>query len=254
MYSRGHLCAAIREIASASRTIAFSSLGTEPWPARPRAVQPQPGDALLGGLQQVGARARPVAVGDGDAVAADLADRLGDALEELGVVLDDVVRPLDAAGLLVGEERDDQVARRLGAGRGRGGARWPGSSRPCPSCRPRRGPRRSRRAPRRRTGRPASRRRSPGTTSRWPCTHRRRAVAVLALEPDDHAGPARVALEDRAAPGRPRAAARRRTRRPRAPPARCRRRSWWCRSGSAPGRCGRPRRQGWWAALTGSPP
>ena len=38
MNSRGHLWAAIREIASASRTIAFSSLGTEPCPARPCAV------------------------------------------------------------------------------------------------------------------------------------------------------------------------------------------------------------------------
>ena len=42
-------------------------------------AQPQPGDALLGGLQQVGAGRLAVAVGDGDAVAADLADRLGHA-------------------------------------------------------------------------------------------------------------------------------------------------------------------------------
>ena len=40
-------------------------------------------------------------------------------------------------------------------------ARWPAASRRSPSCRPRRGPRRSRRAPRRRTGAPTTRRRRP---------------------------------------------------------------------------------------------
>ena len=76
--------------------------------------EPEPGDALLGGLQQVGAPLTPVAVGDGDAVAADLADRLGDALEDLGVLGDHEVRALGAAGLLVREEHDDQVAGRSG--------------------------------------------------------------------------------------------------------------------------------------------
>ncbi len=38
MNSRGHLWVAILPIASARRTMAFSSLGTEPWPARPWAV------------------------------------------------------------------------------------------------------------------------------------------------------------------------------------------------------------------------
>ena len=80
--------------------------------------QPQPGDALLGGLQEVGAPLPAVAVGQGDAVAADLADRLGDALEDLGVVGDEEVRPLGAAGLLVGEEDDDEVAWGHGAGAG----------------------------------------------------------------------------------------------------------------------------------------
>ena len=35
MYSLGHSWAAMRPMAAASRTMAFSSLGTEPWPARP---------------------------------------------------------------------------------------------------------------------------------------------------------------------------------------------------------------------------
>ena len=35
MYSRGHSWAAIRPMAAASRTMAFSSLGTDPCPARP---------------------------------------------------------------------------------------------------------------------------------------------------------------------------------------------------------------------------
>ena len=69
--------------------MAFSSLGTEPWPARPWARQPQPGDALLGGLQQVGALLAARRGRHGDAVAADLADRLGDALEQLGVLVDE---------------------------------------------------------------------------------------------------------------------------------------------------------------------
>src|SRR5665811_2457674 len=38
MYSRGHTCASIRPIAPARRTMAFSSLGTDPCPARPWAV------------------------------------------------------------------------------------------------------------------------------------------------------------------------------------------------------------------------
>ncbi len=47
--------------------------------------------------------------------AADLADRLGAALEELRVVVDQPVRAEPAAGLLVGHERQHDVARRLAA-------------------------------------------------------------------------------------------------------------------------------------------
>ena len=97
-----------------------------------------------------------------DAVAADLADRLGDALEQLGVVVDDVVAALDAAGLLVGEEGERRCRAAAWPRVGRGRGCWRGSSRPCPSCRPRRGPRCSRRAARPRAGRPASRRRWRG--------------------------------------------------------------------------------------------
>ncbi len=64
-----------------------------------------PDEGLLPDLQQVGA-----AVADGDRVAAHLADGLGGAGEPLGAVLHDACRALDAAVLLVGEERHDHVA------------------------------------------------------------------------------------------------------------------------------------------------
>ncbi|GES33176.1 hypothetical protein San01_56640 [Streptomyces angustmyceticus] len=48
--------------------------------------------------------------------AADLADRLRDALEEVRVVVDEVARAVGAARLLVREERQHDVARRLAAG------------------------------------------------------------------------------------------------------------------------------------------
>ena len=105
--STGHSCAPIRATAAASRVTALSGLTCEPWPARPWATSRSHDDALLGGLQQVRAAAAEV-----DREAADLADRLGDALEQLGVVVDGVVRAVAAAGLLVGEEGEDDVARR----------------------------------------------------------------------------------------------------------------------------------------------
>src|SRR5450759_2523255 len=72
----------IRTIASASRTIAFSSFGTDPWPARPRRR------AAIGRLQL-------------DRVPADLADRLGAVREQLGPVPYDPLRSPDTARLLV---------------------------------------------------------------------------------------------------------------------------------------------------------
>ncbi len=49
---------------------------------------------------------------DGHAEAADLADRLGHAFEEIGVVVHYPAGTPAAAGFLVGQERDDDVARR----------------------------------------------------------------------------------------------------------------------------------------------
>src|SRR5690348_17472021 len=45
-----------------------------------------------------------------------LADRLGAAVEQLGVVLDEVAGSEPTAGLLVGDEREDDVAGRLAPG------------------------------------------------------------------------------------------------------------------------------------------
>ena len=67
--------------------------------------EPDPDQRLLAHLQQV----RP-AIADSDRVAADLADRLRRAREPLGLVLDDERGALDSAVLLVGEEREDEVA------------------------------------------------------------------------------------------------------------------------------------------------
>ena len=45
--------------------------------------------------------------------AADLAERVADAVEEIGVLLDEVLRTELAACLLVAREREDQIASRL---------------------------------------------------------------------------------------------------------------------------------------------
>ena len=125
--------------------------------------QAHPGHALLRGLEQVQALAA-----DGHAEAADLADRLGHALEEIGVVVHEPAGALAAAGLLVGQEREDDVARRPCGPRPGAAAVPRGSSRPCPSCRPRRGPRRSPRAISPENGCTRQSAASAGTTSRWP--------------------------------------------------------------------------------------
>ena len=102
--------------------------------------------------------------------------------------------PVTPAGLLVGDERDDHVARRPRHRCAPHCRTTTAASRPCPSCRPRRGPRRSRPGSRRRTGRPSSRRGRPG---------RRRggraaaAPAATGRSPSirrDHGGPARLRL------------------------------------------------------------
>jgi len=68
--------------------------------------QPHPGLALLGGHDRVQAQV----LVHGVAEAADLADRLGAAVEQLTMVLGDPVRTELAAGLLIGEEGQDDVA------------------------------------------------------------------------------------------------------------------------------------------------
>ncbi len=73
----------------------------------------QPGQALLRRLQEV--RALTVEV---DGETPDLADGLGDALEQVGAVFHQPLRALGAGGLLVGEEREHEVARRARAGAG----------------------------------------------------------------------------------------------------------------------------------------
>jgi hypothetical protein len=79
----------------------------EPRPVRRDAAgdEPHPEEGLLPRLQEV----RPPAA-HGDRIAADLADRLGGPGEELGAVVDEPARADAAARLLIGEERDDDVA------------------------------------------------------------------------------------------------------------------------------------------------
>ena len=74
----GHSWRPIRATVSASSVTALSAWSMEPWPAVPARGQAHPGHALFRGLQQVEALAA-----DGRAEPADLADRLGDALEEV---------------------------------------------------------------------------------------------------------------------------------------------------------------------------
>ena len=70
--------------------------------------QPHPGEALLGRLHGVD----PL-VADGDAEPADLADRLGHALEQVRMLLDEEFGTPVAARLLVGGEGEHDVAVRL---------------------------------------------------------------------------------------------------------------------------------------------
>ncbi len=76
-------------------------------PCRAARREPQPGHSLLRRLHQV----EPLAT-ERDAEAANLADRLGAALEEVRVVVHQPARAVPAARFLVREEREDHVARR----------------------------------------------------------------------------------------------------------------------------------------------
>ncbi|GAA5017179.1 hypothetical protein GCM10025734_67580 [Kitasatospora paranensis] len=71
--------------------------------------EPHPVHALLRRLDQV----QPDLVVDGEGEAPDLADALGDALEQLGVLVDQEAGAVGAAGLLVRDEGEDEVARGL---------------------------------------------------------------------------------------------------------------------------------------------
>ena len=74
--------------------------------------QPHPQHGLLGRLDQVEPALTAVAARHRQREPADLADRLGDAVEQVGPVVDQPVAAVLAAGLLVGEEREHQIARR----------------------------------------------------------------------------------------------------------------------------------------------
>ena len=81
--------------------------------ARPPAGgQPHPLHRLLGGLDQVERALAALAARDRQREPADLTDRLGDAFEQVGPVVDQPFAPVLAAGLLVGHEGEHQVARR----------------------------------------------------------------------------------------------------------------------------------------------
>jgi hypothetical protein len=73
--------------------------------------QLHPGHPPLRGLHRI----EPQVVAQLDREAADLADRLGAAVEEVGVLLDEEPRALGTAGFLIGHVGDDDVARRLAA-------------------------------------------------------------------------------------------------------------------------------------------
>ena len=87
-----------------------------PVPGAAAGGEAHPHHALLGGLDQVERALAAVAARHRQRESADLADRLGDALEQVGPVLDQPLAAVLAAGLLVGDEREHQVARRDDAG------------------------------------------------------------------------------------------------------------------------------------------
>ena len=79
-------------------------------PAGPAHRRLQPADLLLGHLDRVEALAADV-----EREAAELAERVAHPLEQLGMLLDEELRAEVAAGLLVGEDDEHDVARELHA-------------------------------------------------------------------------------------------------------------------------------------------
>ncbi len=150
----GHWCSPMRAMAAARWLTALSALTFEPWPALPRAVSLSQAVPRSPGADRVD----PQAVARVEGVGAGLADALGAALEQLGVLVGEEAGAVGGAVLLVGGEGEHDVAagalRRSGPRRGRRRA----PSRPCSSCRWRRGPRPRRRGSRRRRGARSSRR------------------------------------------------------------------------------------------------
>ena len=71
-----------------------------------------PAHALFGGLDEVEPPLATVAARHGQRESADLADGLGDALEQVGTVVHQPLAAVLAAGFLVGDEREHQVAGR----------------------------------------------------------------------------------------------------------------------------------------------
>ena len=232
----GHCAQPSRATAAARRVTALSGLPHRPVARSAARGQPQPRHALLGGLDQVQPPVRrPSYRSRRPHPPLRCSPRSGP----------EVAPPASsapcAAGLLIGGEHQRDRPCRDRARPLRAPAPPTAGWRRSPSCRPRRGPRGSRPRSHRRTGRPASPPRSP--------VRRRGARAAAGrlarrCRPIGRRGwPARLGLESSArCPPRP--AGRRRTPPPYAPPARCRRRSWSCRSGSGRDRSRRPRHPG----------
>ena len=106
---------------------------------------------LLGGRAEV-----ERAPGDLDPVAAALVDRVVGAAR-VGMLAHEPFEAEAVADLLVGRGDEDEVAAPAASPRARASPARRRSRRPGPSCRARRGPRRTRRAARRRTGRRSTR-------------------------------------------------------------------------------------------------
>ena len=181
----------MRATVSASSVIALSGCSIEPCPAVPRAVsriQAMPFSAIWISVEAAAAQR--------DAEPADLADRLGDALEQAGVVVHQPARPVGAAGLLVGQEGQHHVARRAAALAHPLPDARRASSRPCPSCPRRRGPRRSRPVISPENGCTCQSGRVGRDHIQVPVDEQGGPGRVLARDPGDDAGPALIRLED----------------------------------------------------------
>ncbi len=244
------VCRPTRATASASSVTALSSWIIEPWPGRAARGQPHPGMPF----SAVSIEVEPQVVVDGEGEAADLADRLGAALEQVRVVVD---QPAARRRCRRPPRRRGRRARRRAAACARCASRSPDDRQhhrvhvlhvdraAAPDAAVAISPENGCARPVGRVGRhdvevavdqqrrPATGRRPRSGRPRWP-------------------GPG--ATRGSAARGRPRRASPRRTRRRPARRARGCRRSWWCRSGSGRGTARRPRPARPSTAARASPP